>query len=274
MTAAVPVDITKQAKLTQERPHHICQNRGLYLQLSRECGYHKKCRDPRCSIECLKAYMEQENMLLQYFWQDRLPAGMRTFRGNLTPYPGASVADHREIRRAFLRKLAAWARENGKVFRLRAYSDCTSHEDCHYDFVAYVSDDVGVDRVKQLVADAWRAAGGRRSSTKTLHEEDQGAWSCYTTKTRNRDERRYRYVPWRPEQEDDPPALDFTWGTTGFWGSGTTRAALWKDLIRVLYPKRMVASVVPAEASPRPITMGVTRLPLLRTCLPSKGLWR
>jgi hypothetical protein len=248
------VDTIRRAHFAQVEPHHVCQDRGLYDQLSEACGYRKKCRDPRCSLVCLKNYMCQEALLLKHFWEGHLPSGMMALRGNLTMPLGADVESHRAARTAFLKALSRWSRKTRKTLAIRCYTHATNHYNAHYDYVAYT--DATVDQIKALIAKWWRQAGGRRSTTQPL--DKPAAWSVYVTKTRKKDEQRFRYVPWRPSDPHDPPALAYTWGTRGFWGDGQTRQSLWKEWCKVMYPPRMIARPITEEC---PITIRVNESP-------------
>jgi len=191
---------------------------------------------------CLRNWHEEENYLLQFFWGTKLPSQMRTYRGNLTLKPAATPDDHRQVRQAFMRHISRWQRRNNKTFAIRCYSDYTSHHGCHYDFVAYANDDVPIDRIKALVSQAWERAGGLRGTCKPLHEDDQAAWSVYTTKARKADKRRYRYCPVNG-------GLEYTWGSNGFFS--VSRTALKKEWIKVTFPTIKTAKVV----EERPITI-------------------
>lgn len=237
------VDIIDNSVFTQECPHHVCQNDGMMKRLARQCGYKRKCRDPRCSLACLKAWHEQEKALLLYLWQEKLPEGMRSYRGNLTMPPGATLDDHRKVRGAFLRTLKRHAERAGIEIRLRAYSDYIGPSDLHYDVVAYASETIGVERLANMVRDAWLAAGGKRSTFRPLDEGQRAAWSVYTTKARGiKDKRRYRFVPAKG-------SLPYTFGTNGFYTM--SRAALWRELCKIWHPTMLVAKV--SDSHPTPI---------------------
>jgi hypothetical protein len=229
-----------QRTFAQDKPHHICQNRGEFKKRSTLLGYKCRCRDPRCSLECLKAWADQESWILELFWDDILTRSYRRYRGNLTMPKDAALNLHRTARAAFGQAISRYRSAHRCIIMYRCYSDITSHNDCHYDLIMY--SDLEPGRLRRVVSDSWRLAGGLRSTVRPLHTTDDSseekAWSKYIVKSRKVDRKRWRFVPVRG-------GLPFTWGTDGFWGKGNTRQSLWKEWIRRTFPERRTVSILP-----------------------------
>ncbi len=124
-------DSQSQSLFAQIRPNHMCPQRGEFKRRSRRLGYKCRCRNPRCSWECLRAWCRQESIILSYCCDKMCPPTRLRLRGNLTLRDGATPQDHKIARTKFRRAI------DSHYLKIRCYSHITSHDDCHYDFVGH-----------------------------------------------------------------------------------------------------------------------------------------
>jgi hypothetical protein len=227
----------------QPEPHGICQARGI--------GF--KCRNPRCSLACRRAYAFKEATIMSRHLRS-LPAQTRIYAGTLTVQADLTADEHRAIRRRFL---AALSKGFGGVVKLHVIGEVCDYLRIHYHYVMLSSVDVTHAAVREM----WHAAC-RGLPVKVQHEppRDIEAWVKYMFA----DCRKFVRLMMKGKG-----MLPLTWGTRLFFPAGS-KVAFWKAaveewraaappaprrrlrLVRLLARPGDTARPVPVPAPPAP----------------------
>lgn len=235
----IDTDDNNLEEFYQRTPNFICQNAGVCKAMGR------KCRDPRCSMDCRNNWASKESAILREYLRNWRADGTRVFRGNLTLPINATEDDHKRARSRFMSALNAWKRVKGITFSIRCYLHLTARGG-HYDFIGYTDSPFGSRTLSEQVADLWRGAGGMRSSLQIVEEDEFQKRSDgiikYVVKDlkRVRERKEFVYLPRRQ-------GLSLTFGTRGFFAERASKE-LWKDLIEEWFkPKRYPIPVAEYE---------------------------
>lgn len=213
---------------TQLSPRFYCKSIRQRLAVKERLGldYVPKCRDPRCSQDCRNNWACKLAAILARHLRDlqRLPWGLKSYRGNLTLPPNSSIDDHRRVRKEFLRILCRWKAKRGVSLEIHATAHPTSPHEVHYDFVMYSNSPA--KPLREALADAWKRAGGLRYSLVSLTDGETDATARYQTKAAPRVDREPRYL--LAARKDC--GIEATWATAGFWWE-TSPDLIWRMLV-------------------------------------------
>lgn len=209
----------------QVSPRYFCKNLKCRLAAKEKLGlgFLPKCRDPRCSQDCRDNWASKNAACIARHLHD-LPPELRTYRGNLTLPPDATVDDHRRVRKEFLRILSRWKAKRGAILEIHATAHPTNPTNLHYDIIVY--SDGPAKPLREAISDAWDRAGGLRYSLVSMNDAETDATAKYQSKAAPRVDREKRYLL-APRSEC---GIEATWHTAGFWRD-TSLEATWRTLV-------------------------------------------
>lgn len=215
----------------QVSPRFFCKNLKCRLAAKEKLGldYLPKCRDPRCSQDCRDNWASKNAACIAHHLRN-LPPELRTYRGNLTLPPDATVDDHRRVRKEFLRILSRWKAKRGVILEIHATAHPTNPSNLHYDVIVY--SDGPAKPLREAISDAWDRAGGLRYSLVSLSDDETDATAKYQSKATPRVDREKRYLL-APRSEC---GIEATWHTAGFWQE-TSLEATWRTLVESWFGK-------------------------------------
>jgi hypothetical protein len=229
-----------QYRYVQISPRFLCRNASRFQQISEVKGFRCKCRDPRCSIQCHANAAQKDAAIVARHLHD-LPAEYTAYRGNLTLDPGATPADHRRVKKAFLRSLNRWKTRKSYTVEIMARTHATDSTNAHYDILAFT--DAPHKPFHSSMLDLWERAGGKQRNDTVrgatlvrLKDHEKDASAKYQQKAIDglapivKEDFRATTPPPKLLNSRKISGLDLTWRTDGFW-RGTTPDAIWTMLI-------------------------------------------
>jgi hypothetical protein len=211
-----------KTRFVQDYGRMYCQHAGLFALISEEHGFTCRCRNPRCSFECKRAWSEKESALDE-FLLSKLPPGYRVYRGSLKLPKDANADDHEEAKARFSRHINQ-TRKAGAVLEFKAYAHDTDPYNRHWDYLLY--SDLSAGAVFEAVQTGAGKAGFTASCVPVGNDLDERQrWAAYNTKLNQQPGRtpgEYIFLP-----ADDGSRL--IWNSKG-WYHGYKKEALWVEL--------------------------------------------
>jgi hypothetical protein len=180
-----------------------------------------KCRRPTCSHQCYANWAQKHAACVAKLLKDSVTEPH--YRGNLTLAGGSTPADHKRVRKEFLRIIRRWATKHAYTFEAHGVLHITDPINAHWDVVAY--SDAPKTTLRRVVSDAWSRAGGLRQSLVPLDPDELDAVTRYQVKEAPKKGR--VYLP----AEQSVSGLNLHWSTAGFW-RGKSVDQLWAELIQ------------------------------------------
>jgi hypothetical protein len=203
----------------QPDPCNYCQDAGLFNLISEQQGYRCKCRNPRCSYECRRAWAEREAWMLRWRFK-QLPQHYQQFRGCLKLAKDANADDHQRVLAYFNKQLAAARKKYGCTIELVRYAHDTDPYNRHYDFVGYTD---RPDIIRQIIHDAGPNKICNITTCILFPREQTQRWTNYTVKANQWPGKHGKYI--------FLPAVDgsrLQAASKGFWGcTKAVREAAW-----------------------------------------------
>jgi hypothetical protein len=157
-------------KHAQAKPSKHCRSVGAV-------GRKSKHYDPRCSLECRRAWAWKESLLMTRHLE-RLPGHVAKYAGTLNVFGLVELVDVLAIYRAFQNGIR---KRFGNSVQLRPVTEIGPR--CGRVHVHYAMTSDGVEVTKADVSELWRdASGGRRIQVDHKPIEDIPTWSRYMFK--------------------------------------------------------------------------------------------
>lgn len=249
------VTIATPQQFAQQNPRYTCKRAGHFHRLSQSKGYKCKCRDPRCSLECNKAWSRKVSSCLSRHLLSLQDQGWRVFRGNLMMPKGSTPDDHGKAKASFLLSIKRWAKRHDHTVELHGVLHVTGPQEAHWDIVVWT--DAPYHPLHEHVGQAWPG----RWSLIAAHNLE--ATANYTAKPVARVREQAHYLP-------APSAvcgLNCHFATRGFW-CGKGMEGIWREVVAewlgttpALTSKTDITDTPPApESIPEPYIPGADRV--------------